>query len=659
MNPQEKIKELVELLNKYSQEYYNNDVSLVSDFEYDSLLRELENLEKEYPDYILPNSPTKRVGDFSESELEKIYYKTPMLSLANVFNENELIEFDNRIKKEGFNPKYVCELKIDGIASNANYSSGIFILGSTRGNGVVGENITSNMKTIKSLPQVLSNNLDIELRGEVYMKKSVFNYLNDIRKEKSEELFKNPRNAAGGSLRQLNPKITEERKLDIFNYTIVNPEKYGLHNQYEALKFLEKNGFSVNPNYELCNDINEVIKYIEKWKDTRKELDYETDGVVIKVNDFSMQERIGYTVKSPKWAVAYKFPAIEVETKMLDIVFTVGRTGNITPNAVLEPVMIAGSLVQRATLNNEDFITERDIRIGDYVLVRKAGEIIPEVVRVSFERRSDGLEPFKMIQVCPECHQTLVRAKDEAVHYCLNEECPGRIKAGLVYFASRGCMDIEGLGEKLVEDLFNLGYIKKITDIYGLYKYRMQLENIEGLGEKSVSALLDAIEKSKENSLDKVITSLGIRFVGSKVAKILTKIFFSLDEFLTATYEDYVGIKDIGTSTAKSLVNYFKKNYNLIKELESLGINPIEEAITNEKQIFAGMTIVLTGKLESLTRDEASEIIEKLGGNASTSVSKKTSFVVCGSDAGSKRTKALELGIKIISEDEFLDLVKR
>ena len=659
MNPQEKIKELVELLNKYSQEYYNNDVSLVSDFEYDSLLRELENLEKEYPDYILPNSPTKRVGDFSESELEKIYYKTPMLSLANVFNENELIEFDNRIKKEGFNPKYVCELKIDGIASNANYNNGRFILGSTRGNGVVGENITSNMKTIKSLPQVLNNNLDIELRGEVYMKKSVFNYLNDIRKEKSEELFKNPRNAAGGSLRQLNPKITEERKLDIFNYTIVNPEKYGLYNQYEALKFLEKNGFSVNPNYELCNDINEVIKYIEKWKDTRKELDYETDGVVIKVNDFSMQERIGYTVKSPKWAVAYKFPAIEVETKMLDIVFTVGRTGNITPNAVLEPVMIAGSLVQRATLNNEDFITERDIRIGDYVLVRKAGEIIPEVVRVSFERRSDGLEPFKMIQNCPECQKPLVRAKDEAVHYCLNEECPGRIKAGLVYFASRGCMNIEGLGEKLVEDLFELGYIKKITDIYGLYKYRMQLENIEGLGEKSVSALLDAIEKSKENSLDKVITSLGIRFVGSKVAKILTKRFFSLDEFLTATYEDYVGIKDIGTSTAKSLVNYFKKNYNLIKELESLGINPIEEAITNEEQIFAGMTIVLTGKLESLTRDEASEIIEKLGGNASTSVSKKTSFVVCGSDAGSKRTKALELGIKIISEDEFLDLVKR
>lgn len=659
MNPQEKIKELVELLNKYSQEYYNNDVSLVSDFEYDSLLRELETLEKEYPQYVLPNSPTKRVGDYSDSELEKVYYKTPMLSLGNVFNENELIEFDNRIKKEGYNPKYVCELKIDGIASNANYNNGKFILGSTRGNGVVGENITANMKTIKSLPQEIESGLSIELRGEVYMKKSVFNYLNDIKKQKGEEPFKNPRNAAGGSLRQLNPKITEERKLDVFNYTIVNPEKYGLHNQYEALKFLEKNGFSVNPNYELCDDINAVINYIEKWKDARKELDYETDGVVIKVNDFAMQEGIGYTVKSPKWATAYKFPALEVETKMLDIIFTVGRTGNITPNAVLEPVMIAGSLVQRATLNNEDFITERDIRIGDYVLVRKAGEIIPEVVRVSFERREEGLKPFAMIDKCPECGKPLVREKDEAVHYCLNEECPGRIKAGLVYFASRTGMNIEGLGEKLVEDLYKMGYIKKITDIYGLYKYRMQLESIDGLGEKSVSSLLDAIEQSKKNSLDKVITSLGIRFVGGKVAKILTKRFSSLDDLLGATYEDFIGIKDIGTSIAQSLVSYFKKNYNLIKELESLGINPIEEVNSTEEQIFSGMTIVLTGKLETLTRDEASEIIEKLGGNPSTSVSKKTSFVVCGSDAGSKKTKAQELGIKIITENEFLDLIKK
>ena len=658
MNPQLKIKELVELLNKYSHEYYNNDVSLVSDFEYDSLLRELETLEKEYPEYVLPNSPTKRVGDFKESELEKVYYQTPMLSLGNVFNYDELKEFDARIKKEGYNPEYVCELKIDGIASNAHYKNGKFILGSTRGDGLVGENITLNMKTIDSLPKYLESGIDIELRGEVYMKKSVLDYLNKMREEKGETPFKNPRNAAGGSLRQLNPEITRKRKLDIFNYTIVNPEQYGLTNQYQSLKFLEEKGFSVNPNYCICKDILEVIDYIEKWKDSRKELDYETDGVVIKVNDFVMQENIGYTVKSPKWAVAYKFPALEVETKLLDIIYTVGRTGNITPNAVLEPVMIAGSLVQRATLNNEDFITERDIRVGDYVLVRKAGEIIPEVVRVNFNRRSGEVEEFKMETNCPECGSILVRAKDEAVHYCLNEECPGRIKASLTYFASRNAMNIEGLGEKLVQDLYSRGYLKKITDIYLLKNKRAELEMIEGLGEKSVSSLLEAIEGSKNNSLDKVLTSLGIRFVGGKVSKILAKRFNSLDKMMMASFEDFIGIKDIGEAIARSLVSYFEKNVELIKDLQSLGVNPVSEEIDSSEQIFSGMTIVLTGKLETLTRDEATKIIEDLGGNASSSVSKKTSFVVAGSDAGSKKTKAESLGIKIISEEEFLNLVK-
>ncbi len=658
MNPQEKIKELVELLNKYSQEYYNNDVSLVSDYEYDSLLRELETLENQYPEYILPNSPTRRVGDFQETELEKIYYQTPMLSLADVFNCNELRDFDMRIRKEGFNPHYVCELKIDGIASNASYENGKFVLGSTRGNGLVGENITANMNTINSLPKKLANNMSIELRGEVYMKKSVLNYLNNIREKNGETLFKNPRNAAGGSLRQLNPEITRKRNLDIFNYTIVNPKQYGLQGQYEALKFLEKVGFSVNPNYEYCENIDDVINYIEKWKDTRKDLDYETDGVVIKVDNFDMQEAIGYTIKTPKWAVAYKFPALEVETKMLNIIFTVGRTGNITPNAVLEPVMIAGSLVQRATLNNEDFIIDRDIRIGDYVLVRKAGEIIPEVVRVNFDRRGSDVKPFYMIDKCPECGSELVRAKDEAVHYCLNEECPGRIRAGLVYFASRGCMDIDGLGEKLVEDLFRRGYLKKITDIYRLKNYQSELEMIEGLGEKSVQSLLDAIENSKNNSLDKVITSLGIRFVGGKISKILAKQYGSLDNLLKASYNDLLNIKDIGEAIANSLVNYMAKNSDLVRELQSLGINPIEEVNENE-QIFKGMTIVLTGKLESLTREEATKIIEDMGGNAASSVSKKTSFVVAGSDAGSKKTKAEELNIKIISEQEFLEMIKR
>ena len=659
MNPQEKIKELVELLNKYSEEYYNNDVSLVSDFEYDSLLRELETLEKEYPEFILPNSPTKRVGDFKETELEKVYYQTPMLSLGNAFNYDELREFDQRIKKEGYTPKYVCELKIDGIANNAHYANGRFTLGSTRGNGLVGENITANMKTINSLPLKLDDDLSIEVRGEVYMKKSVFNYLNEIRVNNNEAPFKNPRNAAGGSLRQLNPEITKSRKLDVFNYTIVEPEKYGLKSQYEALKFLENKGFSVNPNYELCDDIEGVIAYIEKWGDARKELDYETDCVVIKVNDFDMQEGIGYTVKSPKWAIAYKFPALEVETKLLNIIYTVGRTGNITPNAVLEPVMIAGSLVQRATLNNEDFCIERDIRIGDYVLVRKAGEIIPEVVRVNFERRINDLEEFKMATNCPECGSVLVRGKDEAVHYCLNNDCPGRRKAALEYFASRTGMNIEGLGEKLVEDLYNRGYLKKITDIYYLKNYQKELEMIEGLGEKSVQTLLDNIENSKNNSLDKVLTSLGIRFVGGKVSKILARKFNSLDAISKACYEDFISIKDIGDSIATSLVMFFGKNQELINELQELGINPIEEEKNSSEQIFNGMTIVLTGKLETLTRDEATKIIEELGGNASSSVSKKTSFVVAGSDAGSKKTKAESLGIKIITEEEFLNLVKR
>ena len=658
MNPQEKIKELVELLNKYSEEYYNNDVSLVSDFEYDSLLRELETLEKEYPEFILPNSPTKRVGDFKETELEKVYYQTPMLSLGNAFNYDELREFDQRIKKEGYTPKYVCELKIDGIANNAHYANGRFILGSTRGNGLVGENITANMKTINSLPLKLDDDLSIEVRGEVYMKKSVFNYLNEIRVNKNEAPFKNPRNAAGGSLRQLNPEITKSRKLDVFNYTIVEPEKYGLKSQYEALKFLENKGFSVNPNYELCNDIEGVITYIEKWGDARKELDYETDGVVIKVNDFDMQEGIGYTVKSPKWAIAYKFPALEVETKLLNIIYTVGRTGNITPNAVLEPVFISGSLVQRATLNNEDFCKEKDIRIGDYVVVRKAGEIIPEVVSVNLNRRQEGLSEFKMIDNCPICNQPLQRKENESLHFCVNEKCDGRNVANIIYFASRPCMDIEGLGEKVVEELYLLGYVKKITDIYCLEKYRKQLEQLEGYGEQSVGNLIDSINKSKQNPLERVIAALGIRYVGTKVAKILAKEFGSLDNLLNANFEALSSIRDIGPNISNSVINYMVNNESLIKQLQEIGINPKCEKEETKDLLYSNKTIVLTGKLETLTRDEATKIIEDLGGVVTSSVSKKTYMVVCGSDAGSKLTKANQLGIKVINEEQFLEEVK-
>ena len=653
MDPKNRIKELTEKLNQYNEEYYIYNEPSVSDYEYDSLLRELENLEKSYPEYALENSPTKKVGDDTEGTLDEVVYDIPMLSLANAFSESEMRDFDRRVKSYGVNPTYICELKIDGISSSSHFQKGKFFLGATRGNGTVGENITSNMKTVRNLPHKLTEEIDVEVRGEVYMKKSVFEHLNKKREDEGEEPFKNPRNATGGSLKQLDSKVTKSRKLDLFAYTLVNAQNYNVKSQLEALEFIKHLGFEVNPNYKHCMSIDEVIDYINYWKDRRKELDYETDGVVIKVNEFAYQDIIGITTKSPRWAIAYKFPALEVETKLIDIKFTVGRTGNITPNAVLEPVMIAGSLVQRATLNNEDFVVSKDIRIGDIVSVRKAGEIIPEVVRVIKEKRTEPLPKFRMIEYCPACNSKLVRAEDEAVHYCLNKECPGRKKANIIYFASKVAMDIETLGEKMVSNLFDLGYLEKITDIYRLKDKKDDLERIEGLGEKSVSVLLDNIEKSKNNPLPKVITSLGIRFVGSKVSKILCKKFNSLDAFVNAKVDDYLEIKDIGIATAQSLVSYFEEN----KELISLGINPIQES-NNISNMFSGKTFVLTGKLDTLTREEATKIIEDNGGNVSSSVSNKTSFVLLGKDPGSKYEKALKLNIKIITEEEFIKIVK-
>lgn len=657
MDPKNRIKELTEKLNQYNEEYYIYNEPSVSDYEYDSLLRELENLEKSYPEYALENSPTKKVGDDTEGTLDEVVYDIPMLSLANAFSESEMRDFDRRVKSYGVNPTYICELKIDGISSSSHFQKGKFFLGATRGNGTVGENITSNMKTVRNLPHKLTEEIDVEVRGEVYMKKSVFEHLNKKREDEGEEPFKNPRNATGGSLKQLDSKVTKSRKLDLFAYTLVNAQNYNVKSQLEALEFIKHLGFEVNPNYKHCMSIDEVIDYINYWKDRRKELDYETDGVVIKVNEFAYQDIIGITTKSPRWAIAYKFPALEVETKLIDIKFTVGRTGNITPNAVLEPVMIAGSLVQRATLNNEDFVVSKDIRIGDIVSVRKAGEIIPEVVRVIKEKRTEPLPKFRMIEYCPACNSKLVRAEDEAVHYCLNKECPGRKKANIIYFASKVAMDIETLGEKMVSNLFDLGYLEKITDIYRLKDKKDDLERIEGLGEKSVSVLLDNIEKSKNNPLPKVITSLGIRFVGSKVSKILCKKFNSLDAFVNAKVDDYLEIKDIGIATAQSLVSYFEENKELIEELISLGINPIQES-NNISNMFSGKTFVLTGKLGTLTREEATKIIEDNGGNVSSSVSNKTSFVLLGKDPGSKYEKALKLNIKIITEEEFIKIVK-
>ncbi len=653
----EKIYSLTETLNKYRYEYYELDKPSVSDFEYDSLLHNLEQLEKEYPEYAFADSPTKKVGYTPATSLEKIVFTNPMLSLGNIFNYQEVEAFCNHIENMGLKPTYVCELKIDGIAVSLSYDKGFLSYGATRGDGLVGENITNNLKTISSLPKILEGDSKMEVRGEVYMKRSILKKLNDERQVQNLELFKNCRNAAGGSLRQLDSNITKKRELDNFNYILVNPEKYNIKTQVEALNYLRDIGFAVNPHFELCQNAKDIIAYLEKWQNERHNLDYDTDGVVIKVNEFALYDKIGYTVKAPKWGIAFKFPAMQVETELLDIFYTVGRTGNITPNAVLEPVLISGSLVQRATLNNEDFCIDRDVRIGDFVVVQKAGEIIPEVVSVNITRRRPNLLPFKMIDNCPICQQPLSRRLNESLHFCLNKNCDGRKVASLIYFASRPCMDIEGLGEKMMEMLYKMGYVKSIIDIYNLNKYRNELIQIDGLGIKSVDTLLDNIEHSKNNSLDRLIASLGIRFVGTKVSKLLAQQYLNLNSLMSATYEDLLSIKEVGEAIAKSVIEFIEENSKLIIDLQNMGINPIMEKKSSTLR-FADKSIVVTGKLETLTREEATALIEKHGGQATSSVSKKTWLVVAGSDAGSKKDKAEALNIKIISEEEFLEMCK-
>lgn len=656
-----RMNELVKLLKQYNYEYYVLDNPTVSDLEYDSLMKELERLETMYPAHALPDSPTKKVGDYLKLELEEITHANPMMSLANAFSYQELREFDEKIKRTvNQNIEYTCELKIDGIASTIHYEDGLLVLAATRGNGTVGENITKNALTINSLPKVLTEHISLEVRGEVYMLKSVFNELNDKRKQENKSLFANPRNAAGGSLRQLDSNITKERKLDQFSYTLVNPEKYNIYKQSDVMTYLSNLGFSVNPHFRKCHNIDEVIDYIEEYKDKRKELPYETDGIVIKVDDLTLYDEIGYTVKTPKWAIAYKFPAEIAVTKLKDIIFTVGRTGMITPNAVLDPVLISGSTVSRATLNNEDFIVSRDIRIGDYVKVRKAGEIIPEIVEVDFSRREDGLIPFKMLEKCPECGMPLVKRNNESEHHCINPNCCGRILEQLIHFSSRQAMDIEGLGEKQTELLYQLGYVKDVSDIYLLKNYYYELLALDGYGDQKISNLFNAIEKSKENTLDQLIFGLGIKHVGQKASKNLAKIYHSIDELKNATVEELISIEDIGQIMAESIKDYFTnpKNLELIEKLKSYGINPISNYIQKENLPLAGLTIVVTGTLETMSRDEANSLIEENGGKASSSVSKKTSYVLAGRDAGSKLTKAQSLGVPVISENEFKNMIK-
>lgn len=656
MDYKKRIEELVELLNQYSYEYYVLDKPSISDFEYDKLYQELKELEEKYH-YILENSPTQKVGDFASSELTKIKHEHPMLSLEDVFNKEDIESFLNRIEKEShLHLEYLCELKIDGIASSLTYKKGKYVLGATRGDGVVGENITRNIATILDVPKTLKKLVDLEVRGEVYLPIDNFNKINAEREAEGLALFMNPRNAAGGSLRQLDPNITKERGLATFYYTVVEPEKYNLETQADALHFLSDLGFKVNPNYKVCKDIKEVMKYIEEVDVLRKKLNYATDGVVIKVNNFHLQEEIGYTVKSPKWAVAYKFPPEEAETKLIDIEYSVGRTGTINPTAILEPVLLSGSVIQRATLNNEEFILEKDIRINDYVIIRKAGEIIPEVVSVNKDKRTKQ-KPFEMITHCPSCNTLLKKEEGIAMHYCPNPNCEAKIKANLVYFASRDAMNIAGLGEKVTEALFDLGYLKKVTDIYKLKNHKQELVKIAGFGEKSINNLLAAIEESKDNALALVITGLGIKQIGQKAAKTLANFYKSLDSFLEAKYEELILLKDFGSIMANSVLEYLKENKALIKELQDLGVDP-KEKVLDLPLIFLNQKIVVTGKLELFSRNEITDLIEIRGGQVTSAVSKNTDFVIVGENPGSKYTKALELGIKVLTEEEFMKQIK-
>lgn len=661
----EKIYELRELLNKYNYEYYVLDNPSVSDYEYDARLRELIELEEKYPECYDPNSPSQRVGGQVVETFNKIKHKRMMLSLGNAFNNDELEDFDSRVKDalgvEG-EIEYICELKIDGLAMSIEYVNGKMNYAATRGNGVEGEEVTHNIKTIKSIPLNVDQKETFEVRGEVYMPKKSFNKLNEQRKEEGESLFANPRNAASGSVRQMDSKIAASRGLDMFIYTYVDCERFGCCKQSEALEALEKMGFKTNPERKVCNGIKDVIEYVEEYTYKRESLAYEIDGIVIKVNDIKLHDVIGYTMKTPKWAIAYKFPAKEVKTRLKDIVFTVGRTGKITPNAVLEPVFVAGSTVSRATLHNEDFVLGKDIRVGDNVILRKAGDVIPEVVRSVLEDRTGDEQLFVMTANCPMCGASVQRAREEAAHYCTNEDCPARKIEGIIHFASKGAMDIEGLGEKVVEDLYNLGFVKTVMDIYRLERHKDDLVKVDGYGKKSVENMLLAIETSKSNSLEKLLFALGIDEVGAKTSKILAKRYGELDELIRASKDELMAIKDIGEIMATSIYNFFRKeeNIKLINELKSIGLNTkyLNSNSNHKETAFKNKNILVTGTLVSYKRNEVKDLLDDLGANVVSSVSKNLDYLIVGSEPGSKLEKAQKLGITILDEEQFLDLLK-
>ncbi len=658
-----RIDELIKIINRASIEYYTNDNPSITDQEYDDYYSELLRLEEAYPNLKRDDSPTSRVGGTPLDKFEKVTHKSPMLSFDDIFNEDEIIAFDERIKKTIKNPIYTVEPKMDGLSGSLIYEKGLLTRVATRGDGVVGENITANGRTIKSIPLRLNKDIDIEVRGEIYMSKASFERANKEKEKNGEALFANPRNAAAGSVRQLDSRITASRGLDFMAYFIPNPKDYGIKTQEESLKYLRELGFVTN--YKLntvAHNAEEIIKDIKKLAEIRKDLPYEIDGVVLKVNSLEDEDKLGYTARVPRWGIAYKFPAEEVLTTLKEIKFTVGRTGRITPNAIFSPVHVAGSLISKATLHNEDYCIAKDIRVGDVISIRKAGDVIPEVVRVLPERRTGNEEKFKMLEECPICHTRIVRNDKEADYYCPNEMCPARKIENIIHFASRPAMNIDGMGEAILEDLYNEGFITDITDIYDIDRYEEELINLEGYGKKKIDNLKTATTKSKSNSLEKLLFGLGIRNVGAKTAKILARYYKNIDNLMNASIEELTDINDVGPIIAKSIREYFSNedNIRIINKLKDIGVNMnyINNSNYEEKDEFMGKTFVLTGTLVNITRDKASEIIENLGGKVSSSVSKNTSAVIVGDNPGSKYDKAVSLNIPIWKEEEFISKIE-
>ena len=649
----ERYDELIKLIEKANYDYYTLDNPTVTDREYDNWMSELLDIEERHPEIKRKDSPSEKIGGEVISEFKKVEHKIGMFSISDVFNESEIVAFDERIRKEFPNPSYVCELKIDGLAVSLQYEKGILKRAATRGNGLVGEDITHNVKTIGTIPLRLNKPVDIEVRGEIYMPLKAFNELNEKRLINGEPTFQNPRNAAAGSIRQLDSSVAKSRKLDAFLYHVPETDK---KTHYEALMELKELGFIVNPNIRLVKNIDEILDYINEWTARRGELPYDIDGIVIKVNDIHMQRELGFTAKYPRWVIAYKFPAEDVKTRLTDIVCTVGRTGQITPNAVFDPVKVMGSTIRRATLHNGDYINSKNLKIGDNIFVHKAGDVIPEVVGPCLEDRTGNEREFVMPDKCPICGASLVLTESGIDLKCPNDLCPARNIESLIHFCDRKAMNIEGLGERIIEDFYNMKFITSIIDIYNIKDRKEELIELEGFGDKSVNKLLDNIEKSKQNSLEKLLFAIGISGIGEKNAKILAKKFMNIDNLMNASLEDLTNISDVGPILANSIYNFFRSedNIKLINDLKNIGMNMnYLGAQIKENEELLNKRIVVTGTLKKYTRDEIQNLIELNGGLWSTSVTKKTYAVIVGENPGSKYDKAKELNIPIWTEEDF------